>query len=262
MPGCRPDLVEGGARLGIEVDAELIGVVGVIGEVRPQVESEASEIDRPQDMGHVGDDQCVRRRAVRRASPPWSGASSGRWPGPASGRRTFPPHPRETARATPAGRRPHCRARRRSRGSTKPGRTWWRPARGSRSCPGSRSQRFDRPPRRPGRPWRPSAHDTGPAPRIAGPRHHHPTGEQNRSTPQARSSRAHPLPLWSVPMYHRGRGIRENPGRRRLCIDAEVAHPENERRREYAGRLTAGPGKPKASGSEWERCNGRGKEVP
>ena len=28
------------------------------------------------------------------------------------------------------------------------------------------------------------------------------------------------------------------------------------------GGLTVGPGKPEASGSEWERCNGRGKEVP
>ena len=55
---CRhSNLVEGGAWLGIEVDAELIRMGWVVGPVRPQVQTEASEVDGPQDVGDVGDDQ-------------------------------------------------------------------------------------------------------------------------------------------------------------------------------------------------------------
>ncbi len=56
--------VEGGTRLGVEVDAELVGVTGVVGPVGPQVESEAAQVHRPQDVGDVGHHEGVRRRPV------------------------------------------------------------------------------------------------------------------------------------------------------------------------------------------------------
>lgn len=51
----------------VEVDAQLVGVIRVGGEVRPHVEAEAAHVHGPQDVRHVGNDQRVRLRAVRRA---------------------------------------------------------------------------------------------------------------------------------------------------------------------------------------------------
>ena len=52
-----PRLVEAGARLRVEVQAQLVAVLGVGGPVGPHVEAEAAEVDRPRDMGEVGDDE-------------------------------------------------------------------------------------------------------------------------------------------------------------------------------------------------------------
>ena len=59
-----PDLAEGGAGLWVEVDSELVGVALVVRPVGPQVEPEAPQVDSPQDVSDVGDDQGVRRRPV------------------------------------------------------------------------------------------------------------------------------------------------------------------------------------------------------
>ena len=58
---------EGGARSGIEVDAQLVGVVGIARTDRPRVEAEAADVDRPQEMGEVGDHERARFGAVGRA---------------------------------------------------------------------------------------------------------------------------------------------------------------------------------------------------
>ena len=60
-------VVEAEAGLRIEVDAQLVGVLVVAGDVGPHVEAEAPEVDRPRDVREVGGDQRLRRRAVRRA---------------------------------------------------------------------------------------------------------------------------------------------------------------------------------------------------
>ena len=60
-------LVEPETRLGVEVDAELVGVVVVAREVGPHVEPEAPEVHRPHDVREVGRDQRLRRGAVGRA---------------------------------------------------------------------------------------------------------------------------------------------------------------------------------------------------
>ncbi len=62
--GGLPDLVERGPRLGVEVDAKLVGMSGVLYPVRPQVKTEAPQVDGPENVGDVGDDQCVRGGAV------------------------------------------------------------------------------------------------------------------------------------------------------------------------------------------------------
>ena len=59
-----PDLVEADALGRIEVDAELVGMVRVGRQIRPQVQPETAEVDRPHDVGDVGDDQGVGRGAV------------------------------------------------------------------------------------------------------------------------------------------------------------------------------------------------------
>ena len=40
--------------------------LGIVDAKRPEVEPEAAEVDRPDDVGHVGDDERPRGRAVRR----------------------------------------------------------------------------------------------------------------------------------------------------------------------------------------------------
>ena len=50
---------------GVEVDAQLVGVGGVGGEVGPQVQAEAADVHGPHDVGDVGDDERVGGRAVR-----------------------------------------------------------------------------------------------------------------------------------------------------------------------------------------------------
>ena len=75
------DVREVGARLRVEVDAQLVGVLGVGGEVRPHVEAEAAEVDRPHDVREVGGHERPRR-SCRSASETivvssQSGAESG-----------------------------------------------------------------------------------------------------------------------------------------------------------------------------------------
>ena len=60
----RPHLVRGDARfvephagLRVEVDAQLVGVLGVVRDVRPHVETETTEIDRPHDVREIGGHQ-------------------------------------------------------------------------------------------------------------------------------------------------------------------------------------------------------------
>ena len=62
-----PDVREVVAGLRVEVETELVGVFRVVGEVRPDVEAEAPDVDRPHDVGEVDRDQGARRRAIRGA---------------------------------------------------------------------------------------------------------------------------------------------------------------------------------------------------
>ena len=55
---------EPGAGLRVEVEPQLVGVLLVVGEVGPDVEAEAGEVDRPRDVGEVGGHERPRRRAV------------------------------------------------------------------------------------------------------------------------------------------------------------------------------------------------------
>ena len=52
-------LFEADALDGIEVDAQLVGVVRVRRTIRPQVQSETSDVHGPQNVGDVGDDEHV-----------------------------------------------------------------------------------------------------------------------------------------------------------------------------------------------------------
>ena len=40
--------------LRVEVESELVGVIRVCGEVGPDVEADAAQVDRPGDVGQVG----------------------------------------------------------------------------------------------------------------------------------------------------------------------------------------------------------------
>ena len=60
-----PHGVEGDAGLGIEVDAQLVGMVGVAAAHRPRVQVEAPEVDRPQDVGHVDRAQLLGAAPAR-----------------------------------------------------------------------------------------------------------------------------------------------------------------------------------------------------
>ncbi len=60
-------LLEPGARLRIEIDAQLVGVVGIVGVRRPNVEAEAPEIDGPRDVREISGHERSRRGPVRRA---------------------------------------------------------------------------------------------------------------------------------------------------------------------------------------------------
>ena len=64
VPGLT-DLREVGAGLRIEVESQLVGVLGVGREVRPHVEADATEVHRPHHVREVGRDHRVRRGAVR-----------------------------------------------------------------------------------------------------------------------------------------------------------------------------------------------------
>ena len=66
LPGGRARLGEARARLGVEVEAQLVGVLGVVGAVRPDVEAQAGEVHRPRDVRDVGGHERPRRRAVDR----------------------------------------------------------------------------------------------------------------------------------------------------------------------------------------------------
>ena len=81
---------------------------------------------------------------------------SGARQAPASGRTTCPGRPRGSAGASRAARPPCSAGLARPRGSRRRDRTSWRPARGSRSCPGARpAPRGRRPPPSPRRPLAP-----------------------------------------------------------------------------------------------------------
>ncbi len=54
-------------RAGVEVDPELVGMLGVRGLRRPDMKAEAPEVHRPQDVSEVGGDQGTRRGPVGRA---------------------------------------------------------------------------------------------------------------------------------------------------------------------------------------------------
>ena len=62
------DHLEGDAGAGVEVDAELVGVLRVGGGGRPDVEPEAAHVHRPQHVGHVDGDEGVGGGAVRACS--------------------------------------------------------------------------------------------------------------------------------------------------------------------------------------------------
>ena len=64
LRGRRARLGEAGARLRVEVEAQLVGVLGVVGAVGPDVEAQAGEVDRPGDVRDVGRHQRSRGRAV------------------------------------------------------------------------------------------------------------------------------------------------------------------------------------------------------
>ena len=90
-------LVEAGAGLRIEVDAQLVGVLGVVGERRPDVEAETAEVHGPGDVREIGGDERPRRRAVRRADDRRLEPRRARCRAPASGR--------TTSRSAPCGNR-------------------------------------------------------------------------------------------------------------------------------------------------------------
>ena len=46
-------------RVWVEVDAQLVGVIGIVGARRPHVEAEAAEVHGPRDVREVGDHERV-----------------------------------------------------------------------------------------------------------------------------------------------------------------------------------------------------------
>ena len=66
LAGGLPELVEHDARRGVEVDAQLVGVLEVGGLGRPHVEPEAAQVDRPDHVGDVVDHQRLGLGAVGR----------------------------------------------------------------------------------------------------------------------------------------------------------------------------------------------------
>src|ERR671933_2975068 len=60
---------EGGARLRVDVDAELVGVLDVAAPRRPRVEVERREVRRPRDLRELGDAELVCVPARREADP-------------------------------------------------------------------------------------------------------------------------------------------------------------------------------------------------
>ena len=137
LVGRLPHIAKSTPGRGVEVDAQLVGVVGVVGLVRPHVEAEAAEVDRPQHVGQVGGHQRLRRWC-RWASPRSSSAASrARLSGTRFWKNDEPPAPVGEAlqqhRAAAHGR---ASAARRPPGSSGPGRAWSRPARRRAPCPG------------------------------------------------------------------------------------------------------------------------------
>ena len=59
------DLVEPDAGLGIEIDPQLVGEVGIGGQIRPQMQTETPQVHGPDDMRDVGDHQRVGGCSVR-----------------------------------------------------------------------------------------------------------------------------------------------------------------------------------------------------
>ena len=51
------DIAEVRAGLGVEIEPQLVAVLGVRGAIGPDVEAEAPEVDRPDHVGEVGDDE-------------------------------------------------------------------------------------------------------------------------------------------------------------------------------------------------------------
>ena len=130
-------VAEVGARLGVEVDPQLVGVVGVVPAARPRVEGQRAHLGRPRDHGHLGRAQLVggpartgrsrwpTRRTTGRPASSASGRTrpprgpAGRWP---AASRRGPPWASAQARSAGPAARASCRPRRRR--STPPPAAW------------------------------------------------------------------------------------------------------------------------------------------
>ena len=133
----RADVVEVVAGLRVEVEAQLVGVLGVVGEVRPDVEAEAADVDGPRRRGRG------RRRPARATScrSVCSRSSSPATRAPTSGTRFWKndepsaPSGKRCSSVGPAAHRPHQRLGDRA-GSSGRGRAWSRRARRRTPCRG------------------------------------------------------------------------------------------------------------------------------
>ena len=125
------------ARLRIDVDAELVGMLDVAAPRRPGMEVDRGEIRGPGDLRELGHAELVggatRRERDRRRLDPVGPVLRAR----ASGRSPRPRRRPDAASAASAARRARARSPRRPRGSTGRGRAWSRRAHGRRPCRGS-----------------------------------------------------------------------------------------------------------------------------
>src|SRR5207237_5173890 len=62
-----PEHPKGDAGRGAQVEAELVGMLLVVRLRRPDVEADAAEVDRPDDVGQVGRNERIRGGAIRGA---------------------------------------------------------------------------------------------------------------------------------------------------------------------------------------------------
>ena len=66
LRGREADIREVGARLRVEIQAQLVAMLGVRGAIRPDVKTKATEVDSPDHVREVGDHERARLRAVDR----------------------------------------------------------------------------------------------------------------------------------------------------------------------------------------------------